>query len=228
MRKLLLLICTLSFSITYSQPPGGGGGQRGQGGGQGGQMQERPQREVQEFDASKMAGIFTYDDAIVIKKLKIKKKHEELILDVRKAIANYNRNVQEIGLLNKDNFDTLNVYVNAIMKASMASRGQNRGNQQMNSRSSDDRGEENNPMREAMELAKEKINPAREAVKEEEGKLNKSLETILNEKQYKKWLKYQEDVKEALKPKQESNDQNNQMRGQGGGRMGGPPGGGMR
>ncbi|GAA3640521.1 hypothetical protein [Flavivirga jejuensis] len=217
MRTLLLLICTLSFSITYSQPPGGGGGQRGS---RGGQMQERPQREVEEFDASKMAGIFAYDDATVIKKLKLKKKNEELILNVRKAIANYNRKVQEIGLLNKDNFDTLNVHMNAIMKASMASRGQDRGNQRIG----DSNDGESDIMSKARALAKEKIKPAREAVKKEAQKLNKTLEAILNEKQYVRWAKYEEAVKEALKPKQASN-QTNQMRSGG---QGGPPNGGGR
>lgn len=226
MRVFLLLICTLSFSITYSQPPGGGGGGQRGGGQGGGQMEERPEREVEAFDASKMAGIFAYDDAIVIKKIKLKKKDKELTLDVRKAIDNYNRNVQEIGLLNKDNFDTLNVYVNAVMKASMANRGQNRGSQQMGGGNDDARGGEDDPMRNAMELAKEKMEPAREAIKEEENKLNTTLEAILSEKQYGKWLKYQEDVKESLKPKSESDNQNREMRM--GGQGGGPGGGGMR
>lgn len=230
MKTFLLLVITLSSSLIYAQP-GGGGMQGGgmQGGGQREGMQQ--QREIPEFDAAKTVGIFNYDTAEVIKKLKLKKKEGDLKLDVRKALANYNNNINEIALLNKDNFDTLNVFMNAIIKSSMANRGQG---QQIDGssmeRGQDSRRNEDDPMFKARKLAKEKTQPARRAVKDEEHKLNNRLEALLNEKKYNKWLKYQEDVKEDLNPKPESNNQNRgQMSGGMGRGQGGSSGGrGMR
>ncbi|WP_396601235.1 hypothetical protein [Algibacter sp. R77976] len=239
MRVFLLLLCALSFNITQAQPGGGGGGggmRGGQGGGmgQGGSMQERQERP--EFNASQMAGIFSYDDKEVVKKIKIKKKDKDLILNVRQAINKYNTNVQEIALLNKDNFDTLNVFVNTIMKSAMQNRRQQQSGYGMQSGGGmqDDNDMQNddsrNVMRNTMRLSKEKIEPAKIAVQEEEMKLNKNLESILDEKQYKKWLKYQEDTKEAMQPEKPSNNRQSQNQGGGGmrGSGGGGGGGGMR
>lgn len=235
--RILLLLCTLSFSLTYAQLGGGGGmmgggqgGQRGgsQGGGQGGQ--QRPEERV--FNASEVAGIFAYDVNEAVKKIKIKK-DKKLALDVSKAINIYNIKVKEIEILNKDNFDTLNVYVNTVMKSSMANRGQGRDSQQRggyDEESSRERGENSDdPRRKIREIVREKVDPAKRAVEDEERRLNETLESLLNEKQYKKWLKYQEDVKEELNPKPQSNNQNGggQMR-SGGGQGGSLGGGGMR
>jgi hypothetical protein len=236
MQALLLIVITLSSSLIYAQPGGGGmQGGRMRGGGQGGDGMQ--QREIPEFNASKTVGIFNYDPAEVIKKLKLKKNEKDLELDIRKAMANYNNNINEIALLNKDNFDTLNVFMNTIIKSSMANRQNNRdGGQGQMGGSRMDRGDnsvslDDNPMFKARKLAREKTQPARVAVIEEENKLNNRLEALLSEKKYNKWLKYQEDVKEDLNPKPQSNNQNQgQMsggmgRGQGGG---GQRGGGMR
>ena len=231
MRVFLFTVCVFIYSLTYAQPGGGGGGRQGgppQGGGQGGQQQQHP--EMREFNASEVAGIFSYDVDEAVKKIKIKK-DKNLVLKVRRTIDKYNIKVQEIEILNKDNFDTLNVYVNAVMKSSMANRGQGRGNNQQrgggygNENNRDIGEDSDDPVRKVRELVREKIEPAKRAVKEEEGKLNEALENMLDEKQYKKWLKYQEQVKEELNPKPQSNNQNGgQMRSGGG--QGGPPGGG--
>lgn len=239
MRVILLVACILSFSITYAQPGGGmGGGQRGggQGGGQNGQQQERP--EMREFKASEVAGIFNYDDTEALKKIKIKKNDKDLQLKVRRAIINYNNKVNEIALLNKDNFDTLNVFVNAIMKERSANRGQGQrgqGDQNDQMGGDDDRrggtNDDAKAEREQMkELIEQKVNPARIGVRKAEKKLNTELESMLSEKQYNKWLKYQKKVKDDLNPKEETQQNNNRggMQGgmQGGGRQGGGGGGG--
>lgn len=233
MRIFILLLCAFSFNFTQAQRGGGmRGGQYG-GTGQDRDMQER--RERPEFNASQMAGIFSYNDKDAVKKIKIKKKDKDLILNVRQAINKYNTNIQEIALLNKDNFDTLNVFVNTIMKSAIQNRQQEQssygmqrgeGIQDEDDMQNDD---SRNIMRNTMRLSKEKIEPAKIAVQEEEMKLNKNLESILDEKQYKKWLKYQEDTKEAMQPEKPSNNrqsQNQGSRGAMGGRGGG--GGGMR
>lgn len=227
MRVLLLLVCILSFSITYAQPGGGmqGGGQRGgmQGGGQSGQQRERP--EMREFKASERVGIFNYDTDEAIKKIKVKDK--ELKLKVRRVLVKYNNKVNEVALLNKDNFDTINVYMNAIMKANRPSQGQGNqmgGGQQSSRETMGDDSE--SPMRKAMELTKAKLEPARKDVKQAENNLNEKLELLLSEKQYKKWLAYQKKIKDDLKPKQQSNQNNNSGMSRGGRGQGGPPGGG--
>ncbi|WP_298496561.1 hypothetical protein [uncultured Algibacter sp.] len=230
MRKIFALIFVLSISFTNAQPGGGMQGGSSQGGmRQGGGMQERQERP--EFNASQIAGIFSYDDNEAVKKIKIKRKEKELILNVKKAINKYNNNIQEIALLNKDNFDTLNVFVNNIMKFAMTNRGQQQSNSgmQRGGGMQDDYDMQNNDsrdvMRNVMRLSKEKIKPAKMAVNKEEIKLNKKLESILDEKQYQKWLKYQEDFKEDMQPEKPSN--NRQSQNQGGG-MGGRGGGGGR
>ncbi|WP_406683584.1 hypothetical protein N1F78_12955 [Seonamhaeicola sp. MEBiC1930] len=232
MRSFLLLAGILSFSFLQGQPGGGmqGGGMRGSG--QGGQMgQQRPEMRV--FNAYEIAGIFSYNDIEAIDKLKLnKKKQKALMVSVRRVLLNYNSKIEEIKLINKDNFDTLNIYVNAMMKARMSSRRQGRGNQEMGGFGEDDIMEDDSRERRRGEGAdgrdgmrhqiREKIEPVKRAVEEEEIKLNKKLEEVLDEKKYKKWLKYQKKIKEELNPKPESN---NQQRGQMSGGMRGGQGG---
>ncbi|WP_147676268.1 hypothetical protein [Algibacter pacificus] len=219
MKTLLVLFCVLSFSVLQAQP-GGGGGRPGGGppGSSGMGDGERP--EMVEFNAAKVAGIFNYDDDDAIKKLKIKKNEAELRLTVRKAIENYNKKVNDIALLNKDNFDTLNVYVNAKMKAMQASRRESGFRMESGERFTDSQ----DPDR---ALIQSKIDPAKTEVKAAEAKLNKDLEAVLSEKQYAKWMKYQAFIKEEQNPQPKSNRNGNSGMSRGG-RQGGPPGGGMR
>ncbi|TDY60931.1 hypothetical protein DFQ06_2938 [Algibacter lectus] len=222
MRILLVLVCMLSFSFIYAQPGGGGQGGPPGGGRSMSSSQERP--KMVEFNAAKVAGIFNYDDEAAIKKIKIKKKHKDLTLKVRKAIEKYNIRVNEIALLNKDNFDTLNVYVNAKMKAMQSSRGQNQSGSRMDRSDTSSNDSKDDPERAKI---KQKIDPAKKEVKVAEGKLNTHLESILSEKQYGKWLKYQVKVKSELIEEPESNNNSDSGMSRGGG-QGGPPGGGMR
>ena len=222
MRILLVLVCMLSFSFIYAQPGGGGQGGPPGGGRSMSSSQERP--KMVEFNAAKVAGIFNYDDEAAIKKIKIKKKHKDLTLKVRKAIEKYNIRVNEIALLNKDNFDTLNVYVNAKMKAMQSSRGKNQSGSRMDRSDTSSNDSKDDPERAKI---KQKIDPAKKEVKVAEGKLNTHLESILSEKQYGKWLKYQAKVKSELIEEPESNNNSDSGMSRGGG-QGGPPGGGMR
>lgn len=222
--RILLLLCALSFSLTYYAQPGGNSMMRaGQGGRSQNGIQNNQQRhlEKREFNASNAAGIFSYDDDDVITKIKLKKKDEKLITSVRKAIVNYNIKIQEIGLLNKDNFDTLNIYVNTMMKSRASHRNRSNGNHQISYNDSTNEeiiSEDDEKMHASRKLIRQKIEPAKIAVKKEEVILNNALKAMLNEKQYKKWAKYQEAIKDELNPKPRSINQNNQMR---------PPGGGM-
>lgn len=221
MKNILAIVFVLGISLTYAQPGGGGMGGQQQGGGMGqrGGMQQQ-QEKMPEFNASQVAGIFKYDVEEAVKRIKIKK-DKKLIQSVSRAIGTYNINMDEIALLNKDNFDTLNVYVNTTLKSK---RGQ-KGGQQMGSNNDSRREGSDSKMDDPNELIKAKIDPAKAAVNKQEQNLNKTLEALLNKKQYAKWLKYQVKVKEEKQPKTPSNTTQG---GQQGGGMGGPPGGGMR
>jgi len=216
MRILLVLLCVFSFSVSHAQRGGGGGRQ---GGGFSGERESAERPKMVEFNATKVAGIFNYDDEEAIKKIKIKKKEADLTLKVQRALETYNNRVNEIALLNKDNFDTLNVYVNAKMKAMQSSRGQGGSRMQRSEESVD----ENDPDH---ALIQSKIDPAKNEVKVAEDKLNQTLEGVLSEKQYAKWLKYQAFVKEEQNPKPDSDRGGDSGMSRGG--QGGPPGGGMR
>jgi len=64
------------------------------------------------------------------------------------------------------------------------------------------------------------IRPIKEEILSNEEVLNKTLEEILSEKQNKKWLKYQNNIKESLQPKRPDNNGQNRMQrmnGRGGG-----------
>ena len=220
-KNILAIVFVLGISLTYAQPGGGGMGGPQQGGGMGQRagMQQK-QETIPEFNASQVAGIFKYDVDEAIKKIKIKK-DKKLIQGVSRAIGTYNIKMDEIALLNKDNFDTLNVYVNTTLKSK---RGQ-KVSQQMGSNNDSRREGSDSKMGDPKELIKAKIDPAKVAVKKEVQNLNKTLEALLSDKQYGKWLKYQEKVKEDNQPKTPSNSSQGDQ--QGGG-MGGPPGGGNR
>ncbi len=188
MKNILLILSVFSFSLAYAQRGGGqGGGAMGgqnRGGGQQQQRQERPK-----FDASKFAGVFNYDIDKAIKKIKIKKKNEALVTNVSSEIAKYNNAINEIALLNKENFDTLNVYMNDVMKSIQASGDRSK-------------------MKDIRGLVREKLQPVIVSVMLEETKLNKSLKVLLDENQLRRWKSYQKEIKIELNPGRA----NNQMR----------------
>ncbi|GAA4974491.1 hypothetical protein [Algibacter aquimarinus] len=215
MRIILLILSVLSFSLIHAQPGGGGQGGRSMGGQNrvGGHQQQR--EEMPEFNASKAAGVFNYDIDEAVKKVKLKtKKHEDLILDTRKAITKYNNAINEIALLNKDNFDTLNVYMNSIMKSLRASRGEQTSGDNDRTQQRGNRG----AMMKIRKIVNKKIEPVKAAIKDEEIQLNANLKQIFDEKQYNLWLKYQEKIKKDLMPKPRENNNGgmqNRSRGQG-------------
>ncbi|MBC3758875.1 hypothetical protein H7U19_10700 [Hyunsoonleella sp. SJ7] len=225
MKSFTLLIFVFLSTVLYAQPPSNGmQGSRGQGGGQRG-GQGFQERQTPDFDAYKQAGIFYYDEAEVVKKIKIKK-DKNLEIKVKKAIINYNSKIEEIRFANTYNFDTLNIYMNTAKNIAMALRIQNMmdgGQGGMSQRNED------NPMRTAMLESRKKIRPVRKQVIREEEALNDQLSGILSEKQYARWLKYQKHIKEALNPRIPSNNlsQGGPNRG-GGGQFGNRQGNRMR
>lgn len=233
MKHLIFLLSFLTILSTYAQR-GGQGGQRMGGGRQGGQSMGQQEREnLPEFDAAKVAGIFSYNDSEAIKKMKLKK-DENLKLKVRRVIAEYNMHMDEISLLNTENFDTINVFMNTTRKymRSNGNRGRNQmGKGQGNGSKSEGQNknfDEDNPIRKMMHMNKDKIDIVKAEVLEEERLLNSKLESLLSEKQYKKWIKYQNKIKKDMAPVEVSNNrnQNTGMRGVMNRGQGGRPGGG--
>ncbi|WP_282135928.1 hypothetical protein [Seonamhaeicola maritimus] len=158
--------------------------------GQGNSMRQMPQgQRAIAFEASNAAGIAYYDVNKTIKRLKIKGDNK-LKFAVEKSINNYNQNVKKIALQNKHNFDTLNVYMNDVMKSLQA-------------------GGDRSKIQNIRGSVQEKIRPVRRSVMKEESKLNDDLNGLLNEKQFKKWKNYQIEVKASLRPDRSNGDRPN-------------------
>lgn len=203
MKHLFFATLLLVSSFIFSQ------GMRNGGGGMNQQNRQGETREVQEFNASDAAGIFYYETDEVIKKIKVK--DDQLKFKVKKALSNYNFKIKEIAFLNS-------VKLNDLDKLMAAMRDSQPTNLQDNSSNSDER----QNMRKAIGKV---IRPIKDEILSNEEVLNKTLEEILSEKQNKKWLKYQNNIKESLQPQRPDNNGQNRMQ-----RMNGRGGasGGMR
>ena len=171
--KKVFFIAVLVLSIGLNaQPPGGGGG-RSQ---QNQNRQGGEKREIKKFKASEVAGIFYYEIEKVVKKLKVKK--EEVQLPIQKALRNYNFKIKEILFLNSEKFSDIDILVNSLAK-----------------------GKDKSARLELRKKVEKVIRPIRDSVHENEKELNLTLKGLLSEKQFKKWLKYQKNKKDSLKPK---------------------------
>ena len=102
---------------------------------------------------------------------------------------------------------------------------QNRSSNDTRRRHSQD---DEDPIRNYMKLSREKIKVVQTKVLKAEEHLNTELEAVLNDKQFKKWIKYQTKLKKDNAPKKEASQSQNQNSGNRNGRQGGPPGGGNR
>lgn len=185
--KYIIILVLFTSSCIYAQRGGGMG--RGQ---QQNQNMQPGAREIKEFKASDVAGIFYYDVKTAIKKIKVKDK--ELKNKVTKILRDYNFKIKEIAFLNTDNFKTIDV----LMKSNSAN---NRNGRQQNSN--------NQQPREVDSLrikVREIIRPIKRNVHENEEVLNESLASILSEKQNKKWLKFQKSEKEKITPQRPENN----------------------
>ena len=201
MRNIFLIIILLANTAISAQRGGGGMG-RGQQQNQNGP--QNSEREVKEFKASDVAGIFYYDVEEAIKKIKVKK--DKFKVPVAKALKDYNFKIKEIALLNTDNFKVIDI----LMKSN---RGMNRVSRQQTSLNNT-----NNQPKEIDSLrikVREIMRSIRRDVNKNEEILNENLKNILTEKQNKKWLKYQESQKEKLTPKRQERNNNNRGQQQG-------------
>lgn len=144
--------------------------------------QEPP--KMPKYNAKNAAGIFYYDDVEASKKIKLKKDDKKLAFS--KAIRNYNSKIKDISFLNTPKLNETDLTVNAI------------GEQAFRDRDLASR---------VRKIIEENVMPVRDSVLKNEKVLNTKLESLLNKKQYKKWLRYQRNEKEKLLPERPKTNQ---------------------
>jgi len=142
--------------------------------------QEPP--KMLKYNAKNAANIFYYNIDEIPKKIKVKS--EALKKITRKELRNYNSKIKNISFLNFQELRELEVLVNTIGE-------QSRTNPDIRRK-----------LRKNIELV---ILPIRDSVAKFEETINSAFKTVLSKKQYKKWIKYQKNVKRELLPKRPRN-----------------------
>lgn len=123
-----------------------------------------------DFDAIEKARLVTYDIDKVIKKLKITE--DSISNEVSNHLVTYNREINNLLLLHAPTLKDLEKEFDRNVKIAI----QNRDRSQMNG---------------VKNKIKQTIPPIRYEVSKHEKVLNEAFKSILTEKQFKKWLKYQ-------------------------------------
>ncbi|AMC10788.1 hypothetical protein Lupro_05830 [Lutibacter profundi] len=134
----------------------------------------------QKINPKNMAGIISYDFDEVIKKLKIKETPIKNI--VSKAITTHNNKINELKTFNYEIFNNVKSFLTKKRNEAKLSR-------------------DFTIMTEARMKANEMLAPIRDKVITQKSILNTTLKKELSEKQFKKWLKYQQGKLKELKPK---------------------------
>ena len=142
--------------------------------------QEPP--KMLKYNAKNAANIFYYQINEIPKKIKVKS--EDLKKNIIKELRTYNSKVKNISFLNFQELRELEVLVNSTGE-------QSRTNLELRRN-----------LRKRIETV---ILPIRDSISKFEETINISFETILSKKQYKKWIKYQKNVKRELLPKRPRN-----------------------
>ncbi|WP_298779403.1 hypothetical protein [uncultured Polaribacter sp.] len=122
------------------------------------------------FDVKKYLRIIVYDIEKYAKKSKVKLSSEKG-KQFSKILTNYNREIKDISRINSFTFRETKNMVESFQKSAM--------------KTGDFSGQ--------IEVQKkmiENLKPVAETIKEEDKKLNKAIKSLLSEKQYKKWIKY--------------------------------------
>mgnify|MGYP001596518494 FL=1 len=134
------------------------------------------------YNAKNAANIFYYNIDEIPKKIKVKS--EALKKITTKELRNYNSKIKNISFLNFQELRELEVLVNTIGE-------QSRTNPDLRRK-----------LRKNIEMV---ILPIRDSVAKFEETINSAFKTVLSKKQYKKWIKYQKNVKRELLPKRPRN-----------------------
>lgn len=152
MKKILLVIVLLFSSILIAQ-----------------------RQKGQNFDASKVVGIFYYEEDKAIKRIKIKQKN--LKYRVKKVIISYNSKIKEISFLKNGELNAVTILVNSTKI------GKNPG-----------------AVVDFRTRVNKILSPIRDSIRGFEKQLNTNLKEQLSKKQFKNWLKFQKKKKRELEP----------------------------
>jgi len=144
------------------------------------QQGQREQMAMPTMNPENMARILIYDTDAVVKKLKIKKDPKKTF--IINAITKHNNKINELKVFNYETFDEVKKYLNKKREEVKLSR-------------------DFTIMKEARMNANEMLAPIRSKVIKQQNMLNITLEKELSEKEYKKWLKYQQGELKKLNPK---------------------------
>ena len=131
-------------------------------------------QQIPDFDAGEVAGIVTYDTEKVIKKIKVE--DGNLKQFVAKSIEAYNMEMYQLSDAHAATFQKLNAYFERQVQVAI----RNRDKSQMNGFKA---------------KVRETIPPIKKEVIEHEKELNDAMQSVLDDKQFHKWLKYQKSQK---------------------------------
>lgn len=144
------------------------------------QQGQNSQMAQPKVNPQNMARIIMYDYEEVIKKLKIKKAPKQTV--IAQAISKHNSKINELKTFNYETFDNVTSFLTKKRNEAKLSR-------------------DFSTMRESQMQANEMLAPIRKKVLLQKNALNTTFEKELSEKEYKKWLKYQEAELKKLNPK---------------------------
>lgn len=138
------------------------------------------QQKAPEVNPELMAGIIMYDTDEALKKIKVKKEPQKVI--VIKAISLYNNKINEIKTFNYITFNNIKSYITKKLNEVQLTK-------------------DYRSMEEVRMKVKDMIDPVKEKVKNQKTILNETLEKELSAKQYKNWGKFQRSELKKLQPK---------------------------
>lgn len=192
LKTIFLLVSILMSSTSIFSQQRGGRQNSSQAQGQSSQM------TMPKVNPENMARIIMYDSDEVLKKLKIKSSQKKTI--VIQAISKHNSKINEIKTFNYETFDEVKSFLTKKRNEAKLSR-------------------DFSTMKESQMQANGMLAPIRKKVQLQKKMLNATFEKKLSEKEYKKWLKYQQVELKKLNPKaaerpQMKSEQNSQGGGQ--------------
>lgn len=178
MKKFILLII-LTCSISAQAQYGYGNNQRQQ---QRGIPQTKEKAPEPNFEIEKYLGIIVYDIEKTAKKSSIKLKSEEG-KQFSKILTKYNKDIKDITRINSFLLRSTKEMVDNYQKKAIKS------------------GDFSKQVEVQKKLSKN-LKPLNETLIDEDKKLDKTIKTLLSEKQYKKWIRYNKKMYKIF-PKEE-------------------------
>lgn len=139
--------------------------------------------KMPKFNAKNSANIFYYELDEVVEKIKIKK--DEIENASKKELRIYNNRIKDISFLNFQKLQELELLVNSFSEKSYSDR---------------------ELVLKVRKKMQETISPIRDSISKNEKELNANLKNVLSKKQFKKFLKYQKNMKKSLLPKPPKRD----------------------